>query len=269
MVNELLQTALQAAGAAAELLTPRLNQAQRTTEKGFLDVVTESDLAADQAIQAVIRQTYPDHFILSEESEIAKTVRSWRPDDRVWWCIDPIDGTSNFSRGLPSWGIEIAVGRGSDILVGVVVDVARRDVFAGGKGLGATLNGKPMHTKADISVQWALINTDWHTLPDKRRRQMLMVNEILPDVRSMRCWGTSALALAHIAAGYQDLYFKLDFNLWDVAGGLLLIQEAGGLVTCLDGSPWDIYSPNLLASGGGEFHQTIVARFAPYLQEPI
>ncbi len=267
MVQELLQTAVQAAQAAADWLQPKVNHAQIASEKGYLDIVTESDLAADAIIQGIIRQNHPDHFILSEESEIAKSIRTWRPDDRVWWCIDPIDGTTNFARGLPSWGIEIAVGKGKDILAGVVYDVARQDIFAAGKGLGATLNQQPIHTKSDITLQWSLINTDWHTLPEKRRRQMAMTHDLMPDVRSLRTWGTSALALAHIAAGYMDMYFKLDFNLWDVAGGVLLIQEAGGAVTCLDGSPWQIDSPNFLATGGGTFHQIIVERFAPYLAE--
>ncbi|NJL92913.1 MAG: hypothetical protein HC915_03920 [Anaerolineae bacterium] len=245
--QELLQTAVQAAHAAADLLRELATQPRQVHEKGYLDIVTDGDLAADQAIQGVILRDWPGHHLLSEEDEAARQ-GPWQPSDGYWWLVDPIDGTTNFARGLPSWSISIACGQGEQLLAGVVFDVARDDLYAAAQGSGATRNGDSIFTNQRAELAWAMCLNDYPVAAEIRAEMIGHMTRLLPQIRALRCWGTTALGLAHVAAGFADAYFHNGFHVWDVAAGVLLVQEAGGLVTGFDGTPWRLDMPTLLAS---------------------
>ena len=263
-VQELLKTALNAARAAGDILREMRFQPPQVSEKSHLNLVTDGDYAADEAIQGVIRAAFPDHLILSEESDLADDIDNWQPPPGVWWIIDPIDGTSNYARGLPSWSVSIAAGQGENLLAAAVYDVTRDDMFAAGRGLGATRNGQPIHTSEQNELERTMLSADWAVGEEYRLQIIRLVNVLLPKVRSLRCWGTSALALAHLAAGYLDCYLHVRLKPWDAAGGVLIVQEAGGTVTTIRGEAWHIRSPSVFASNG-MLHERLISMLAPEL----
>ena len=248
--------AVNAALAAGDILREKASESRQITAKGYLDIVTDADFASDAVIQKIITEAYPHHEILSEESEEGKHIDQWQPSSNIWWCIDPIDGTNNFSRGNPMWSISIAVAQGDELLAGVVYDPLHNQLYAAAKGQGATLNGDPIHV-SDYSLRWAMLGAEFPTHPQRRQRILSIMNHLVPHVRSFRAIGTTALAMAWIAAGYLDGYINQRFKPWDVAAGMLLIQEAGGVLSDLDGQPLQWKSPTLLASTP-TIHQDVV-----------
>jgi len=263
-VQNLLQTSLDAARAAGDVLREKSATAPEVFEKSYRNLVTDGDFAADKAIQGVIRAAFPDHLILSEESDLADDIDNWTPPDGFWWIIDPIDGTSNYARGMPSWSVSIAAGKGEDLLAAAVYDVTRDHLFSAGKGLGASLNGQPMKVSTQDEMARTMFSADWAVGEQYRLQILRLINVLMPKVRSLRCWGTSALALAHLAAGFLDCYVHVQLKPWDAAGGVLLIQEAGGTITDLRGETWQIRSPGIFASNG-VLHDTFIEMFAPEL----
>ncbi|HLA45276.1 MAG TPA: inositol monophosphatase family protein [Aggregatilineales bacterium] len=264
MIQELMETAMVAARAAGEVLREKVNQPRQITEKGYLDIVTDADLAADEVIQTIIRRAYPDHFILSEESEDGHHISEWKMPEGFWWAIDPLDGTTNFSRGVPLWSISVGVAYGSELRAAAVYDVNRNDLFSAGRGLGAFCNEKPITINTQTELRRSLISVDWPVAAEKRSLMLQFVNELLPHVRTLRCWGTSALAMAHVAAGYLDAYMQLGQKPWDVMAGSLLVMEAGGIVSDVDGRSFNLQRPSLLACSP-HLHPEITALIAPYL----
>jgi myo-inositol-1(or 4)-monophosphatase len=263
-VQNLLQTALDAARAAGDVLRQKSAAVPQVFEKSHLDLVTDGDFAADKAIQGVIRAAFPDHVIVSEESEQAKDIAGWTPPEGFWWIIDPIDGTSNYARGMPSWSVSIAAGKGQSLLASAVYDVLRDQLFSAGKGLGATLNGQSLRVSTQDEMERTLVGADWAVGAEYRLQILRLVNVLMPQVRSLRCWGTSALALAHLAAGYLDCYLHVRLKPWDAAGGVLMVQEAGGTISDIRGEAWHIRSSSIFASNG-ILHDTLVGMLAPEL----
>ncbi|MFP4320997.1 MAG: inositol monophosphatase family protein [Anaerolineales bacterium] len=262
----LQDVASQAARAGGKALLDRQFQQRDITSKGHLDIVTDADFAADAAIQQTIHHHFPEHTILSEESDAAAHIDTWRPpEDTYTWIIDPLDGTNNYARGNPSWSVSVAVARGGQILAGAVYDATRDHLFFASQGGGAWLNEKRLQVRA-TELEWAALAADWPTHPPYRRMQWDMLDQLMPEVRTLRCWGTTALALAHIAAGYLDVYLNRGFKIWDVAAGILLVQEAAGQVTRLDGSAWALHQRDLLATNG-YLHSTIQERIAPVVAD--
>lgn len=257
MSSHYMQIAEDAARAAAEVLRPAIKRPRQITSKGFRDIVTDADFAADDAIQQVIKGACPDDYILSEESEAAKDLKTWQPPEGFWWCIDPIDGTSNFARGIPSWSISIAVFKGTQPYAAAVYDVTRDDLFSGMVGAGAFRNGEPIKATTGIAFEWAMCSVDYPTATQDRQNIITVANTLLPQVRTIRTWGTSALALAHVAAGYLDAYINLTRKPWDIGAGILLAQVSGASVTALDGSPWTLDSQTLLVCNP-DLHPTFV-----------
>jgi myo-inositol-1(or 4)-monophosphatase len=260
--DDLLQAAKQAALAAAHAIQIQRQQPRQIISKGHLDIVTDADLAANEAILNLLHQQYPDHAILSEESEAAKALDLWQPGESIWWCIDPIDGTTNFARNSPLWSISIAAIQDGQVLAGVVYDPSRGDMFSASWGGGAFLNDQPIHS-TDTELQWAMISADWPVHPPKRQQMIQRVSQLLPHVRSLRSMGTTALALSHLAAGYLDAYLQGNFKAWDVAAGALILHEAGGVVSTLEGEAWTIFSPSLLGCSSPRLHAELLTYMQP------
>ncbi len=262
--DALRRIAAEAAHVAGQRLRDIQHEARDITRKGHLDIVTDADLTADRLIQQTIHAHRPDHAILSEESEAGAQIASWQPpQDGYYWIIDPLDGTNNYARGNPSWSVSVAVAYGGDLLAGAVYDPTRDDLYSAGRGVGAWCNDRALHVQP-TDLEWAALAADWPTHPPYRQLIWDMAETLIGDVRTLRCWGTTALALAHVAAGYLDIYLHRGFKIWDVAAGVLLIQEAGGRVTCWDGRAWGLTDREMLASNA-HLHDTALARIAPLL----
>lgn len=186
------------------------------------DIVTEADKASEQVIINNINRTYPQHAILSEEMGGNAIESDYR------WIIDPLDGTTNFSNGLPLFSVSIAVEYRGEVIVGVVYAPYLDEMFHAVKGGGAWLNGKPIAPSGKESLSHSVVTTGFPVDKDITTDNNLdNVSRVLPRVRGMRRLGSAAIDLCYVAAGFLDGYWEMNLHTWDVAAGQLIVQEAG------------------------------------------
>ena len=186
------------------------------------DIVTEADKASEQVIINNINRTYPQHAILSEEMGGNAIESDYR------WIIDPLDGTTNFSNGLPLFSVSIAVEYRGEVIVGVVYAPYLDEMFHAVKGGGAWLNGKPIAPSGKESLSHSVVTTGFPVDKDTTTDNNLdNVSRVLPRVRGMRRLGSAAIDLCYVAAGFLDGYWEMNLHTWDVAAGQLVVQEAG------------------------------------------
>ena len=240
----LLDTAIEAARAAGQEIIRRWPQERDVRSKGFRDIVTDADLAAQEALIAIIRARFPQHGILSEEG-LAPTNNA----DTVW-VLDPLDGTTNYARRLPSFSVSVAVARRDALIVGVVYDPLRDYIFCAERGAGATWNGQRLHVSQVDDLGQAVAGVDFAREPAIRSSQMATMVVCSERIRTFRSFGSAALGLCFVAAGWLDAYFHLSLAPWDVAAGALMVTEAGGALTSTDGKPWSYTQPRCLATNG-------------------
>ena len=250
--NELCQVAVQAATAAGDALRTLWNQPREIRNKGFRDLVTDADLAAQARIVALIQSRYSDHgFLTEEEAPDLPTIGSVR------WIIDPLDGTSNYSRQVPLFSVSVAAVDEQDRpLAGAIYDPMRSEGFAAAAGHGAfswnreSSEQRPLQISQEIEFIKTLVGFDWSRESASRDIILAQMAQIAPRVHTVRAIGSAALGLAWVAAGRMDAYFNMSLYHWDVAAGMLLIQEAGGRISDLRGEPWAPGGPGCLASNG-------------------
>lgn len=187
------------------------------------DIVTAADRACDTLIRDYITTHYPHHSILSEELGTLEGSEGWR------WVIDPIDGTTNFYSGIPFWAISIGVELNGVTQFGVVYMPYTDELFSAQKGLGATLNGNPIHVSTETKLSKCVVSTgfpiDKGTNPDNNLDNF---SGIMPLVRDMRRLGSSASDTCYVAAGFLDAYWELDLHEWDIKAASFIVEEAGG-----------------------------------------
>jgi myo-inositol-1(or 4)-monophosphatase len=244
LLNFTIQTPRDAGGD----LIDRLGRAQ-VSNKGDIDLVTEADLASEKLIIERIKSHYPRHAILAEESGVTAGVEAAGKSD--WkWIIDPLDGTTNYAHGYPCFCVSIAVERAGAIEIGVVYDPARDEMFAAERGQGATLNQRPMRVSTVDDLNTAMLCTGFpYNVRERPNFARDFVNFTM-SAQAVRRDGSAALDLAYLACGRFDGFWEDGLNAWDVAAGLLLIEEAGGRITNYQGAPLDIYTPKVLATNG-------------------
>jgi myo-inositol-1(or 4)-monophosphatase len=272
-IQELLETAISAARAAGSIIlahsgcsnqqiqddhtrTSSTTTATTTVKFNIKDVVTKYDQQAQAVIEEIIRAKYPTHAFLGEESVGAGAQASEQAlqdavSNSILWIADPIDGTANFASGLPLCGVTVAVVYNGSALIGVIYDPHRDEVFAAVQNQGTTLNGKPIHvTKSIQKCKDAIINAGCPADSNAfaaSMRGMLALNTACRGIRVVAC---SALTLSWIACGRLTAHFGYDLSSWDLASGALIIKEAGGVVTDIDGSPYKLETRNMLCSNG-------------------
>lgn len=241
----MLALAEEAARQAGEELRRRLSLPHTVTAKGLRDLVTEADVVAERLILERIRQRFPSHGIVSEESAPGLAF-----GNGIYWAVDPLDGTSNFARGLPLFSISLAALEEGRPVVGVVHEPMAHRTFRAWRGGGAWLDGAPAWVSRVDRVLSAMVGLDWGRAQEDRLKVLARVQRLGPDVGVFRTLGSAALGLAYVAAGWLDAYFHLALGPWDTAAGVLLVEEAGGRVTLVDGSPWTPEATSILASNG-------------------
>lgn len=245
----MLTFAVQIAREAGGILIDRLGRAQ-VSHKGTIDLVTEADLAAEELIIDRIRSHYPRHAILAEESGASAGITSISGDSDWKWIVDPLDGTTNYSHGYPCFCVSIAIERAGRIEIGVVYDPMRDEVFAAERGQGATLNGRPMRVSEVEDLNRAMLCTGFPYNVRERPDFARDFTNFTMSAQAVRRDGSAAIDLAYVACGRFDGFWEDGLNPWDIAAGILLIQEAGGRVTDFRDAPLDIYTPKVLASNG-------------------
>jgi myo-inositol-1(or 4)-monophosphatase len=257
-----LETALEAAQAAGDVLRRMFPETREVKSKGLRDVVTDADFAAQRVILEVITARFPDHAILSEEGrqDIDLTAPGYT------WVIDPLDGTTNYSRRFPYFSVSIGLAERGELRVGVVHDPLRRETFFAEKGQGAFVRGeteppRPLQVSAIRDLAQAVIGVDWPRDPAARQRVVEAAGRVGAAGRTLRSLGTAALALAQVASGELDAYYHLTLFPWDVAGGALLVQEAGGQLSTPAGAPWRLDGQGVAASNG-HIHAPLVETLA-------
>lgn len=221
--------------AAGELARQKFTETHHVHEKGFRDIVTDVDLASQHLIMDAVQERFPEHGFLAEEEDAVPTA-----DHAVQWIIDPIDGTTNYSRQIPTFCISVAVAVRGQVVAGAVYAPMQDELFSAALGHGCTLNGRTVTVSAAQSVGEAVVSLDWCHDPQERAATLRTLQGFGQEARSIRGIGSAALALAWIAAGRLDAYFNLHLYPWDVAAGGLLVTEAGGRITDVAGQPMSL-----------------------------
>jgi myo-inositol-1(or 4)-monophosphatase len=242
--DEFLQTAIEAARTAGQIMDEQLHQAHQVRNKGPRDLVTEVDVMSEAAIVRILSTSFPDHDILTEETA-APPRRS-----RYRWVIDPLDGTTNYAHGYPVFSTSIALTLDDEPIVGVVYEPLRDWLFHARRGDGAYLNDERLHVSAVDQLGQALITLDWSNNLGTQATVIAAVGRLTGHVTTMRVAGSAALAPCYVAAGWCEGYFHLELKPWDAAAAVLIVREAGGRATTLDGRPWRLDDPACLVSNG-------------------
>jgi myo-inositol-1(or 4)-monophosphatase len=217
-------------------------------EKGHADLVTQADLGSQKAVREYLLGRFPSHDFLGEEEAGSKAKPPLTAPPT--WVVDPLDGTTNYVHDLPAYCVSVGLWAAGDILVGAIYDPRQDELFAAAKGRGATLNGKPLRTSTTDTLADALVAVGFPTDIPSQKRSLASWSTFAVQTRSLRRTGSTALNLAYVAAGRFDAYWCLKNYAWDVVAGALLITEAGGVMTNVDGSPFDPFTPDGAGSNG-------------------
>jgi myo-inositol-1(or 4)-monophosphatase len=245
----MLNIALRAARKAGEMLVRASDQLDtlRVDEKKQNDFVTEVDRAAEREIVSQLRRAYPDHAFLGEEGGA-----SGNADAEYRWIIDPLDGTTNFVRGIPHYAISIACEYRGQIEHALVLDPVRREEFLASRGRGAQLNGRRIRISNRKGMEGSLIGTG---IPFQSRSEPHIpayarsLEAVAARTAGVRRAGAAALDLAYVAAGRLDGFWEIGLQPWDIAAGVLLVREAGGLVSDFNGGNDYMQSGNIVCGG--------------------
>ena len=242
----LKSTLLKAATEAGMLIKERINGKFSIEKKsGPNDLVTEVDKASEALIMNIIRESFPDHFILSEEIGEIKMDSSYK------WIIDPIDGTVNFANGIPLCCVSIGVEKDGEMILGAVYNPMMDEFFFAEKGAGAFLNEKPIRVSNQTQVLHSCLVTGFpYTYLDMENGPLDIFARLVRKGIPVRRLGSAAIDLCWVAAGRFDGYYEHKLNAWDSAAGFLLVEEAGGKVTDFKGDPYSPYQPQLVATNG-------------------
>jgi myo-inositol-1(or 4)-monophosphatase len=244
MNKHVLRTAIEATHQAGKVIAERYPAERSVTVKGYRDIVTEVDTAAESIIIDLIGERFPNHAILSEEAGGAAIGAG------ITWVIDPLDGTTNYARRVPFSCTSVGVLEDGEPLAGAIYDPLRDQTFAAERGKGATLNGEPIHASSASPLSHTVLALDWGHSDAVRTQALDLLLHIAPRCGTVRALGSAALALAYVATGWLDGYFNLALKPWDTAAGMLIIAEAGGRCTTLHGEPHRVDTPACLATNG-------------------
>ncbi len=240
---------------AGKILLSFLNTRYRVSEKPGLGYVGEADLASEKYIIGQIISRFPGSRILAEESGL-----TGREDQApLTWIVDPLDGTTNFLHGFPFFSVSIAVMEGNTLTAGAVYDPFHDELYAAARGKGAMLNGEPIHVSETASFKDSLLITGfYYHQGEKLTQQVERFRRIQEKTLSVRRLGSAALDLCYVASGRADGFWEDGLSSWDMAAGVLLVQEAGGRFTDRFGGPGDIFGPTV-ACTNGRIHADLLA----------
>lgn len=242
----LKETLLKAAEEAGGIMKAYFHGAFRVSSKSTInDLVTEVDKLSEEAIVKLIRQTYPDHYILSEEA--GKMVQ----DSDYKWIIDPIDGTVNYARGVPICCVSIGLEKQGKMLMGAVYNPFLDELFFAERGAGALLNGSKISVSGNDDIQSAFLVTGFpYRWEEIKNDPMKVFSYYVKEGLPVRRLGSAAIDLCWVACGRFDGFWEHNLNAWDSAAGYLIVEEAGGRVTDFDGHAYSPYQKELVATNG-------------------
>jgi myo-inositol-1(or 4)-monophosphatase len=241
----LLATAIEAVVRAGERQMARFETALHVAKKGAIDLVTEVDLEIERSFRALVAERFPDHDVLAEELGGGPTGATHR------WVFDPLDGTTNFAHGIPIFCASLALEIDGEAVAAAVYDPNRRELFTAEKGVGAWLNGRRLATTTTSAVIESVLVTGFpYDVHEHAERFLEVFGRVLRRARAVRRLGSAAIDLCWVAAGRMDAFWEEKLQIWDTRAGALIVEEAGGRVTGLDGAPWRPADGHILASNG-------------------
>jgi len=244
MSNQFLEVAIGTAKEAGGVLLSEFGRPAEITRKGELDFVTQADRQSEQLIVSRLQRCFPKHTILSEEGAGQDTGARYR------WIVDPLDGTTNFVHGYPCFAVSIALEEAGELLVGVVYQPITRELFTGSRGEGAYLNKARIHVSGVDHLSASLVATGFPSLKRTPNPNIDYYWNFALRSQGMRRDGSAALDLASVACGRFDGFWEFGLHSWDTAAGVLLVREAGGVVTNFAGQPYGPGDYEILASNG-------------------
>lgn len=261
----MLNIAVRAARAAGNLIVRNMNQldALSVSDKGRNEFVSEVDRMAEAEIIRVVRRHYPEHAILAEES-------GEHAGDEATWIIDPLDGTTNYLHGFPQFSVSIGIRLRGRLEHGVVYDPLRQELFTATRGQGATVDGRRIRVSARKSLEGALIGTGFPYRDNLAYigEYLEMMRAVMENTAGLRRPGSAALDLAYVAAGRLDGFWELGLHAWDMAAGALLIREAGGRISDLNGGDGYLQSGNVIA-GTPKVYAALSKLITPLIPGPL
>jgi len=263
-MHPLLNIAVSAARKAGSLIVRAMERGGtlQVDSKGYNDFVSEVDRRAEREIIQVIHKAHPDHAILAEESG------EHGGGDSIW-IVDPLDGTTNFLHGFPQFAVSIALQHKQRLEVAVVYDPLRDELFGAVRGAGAQLNGRRLRVSKAKALEGALLGTGFPFRDQTYVNAYLgMFKTLLPRAAGIRRAGSAALDLAYVAAGRLDGFWEIGLKPWDMAAGVLLIQEAGGVVGDFRGGQTFFANGNVV-TGNPKIYEALVAAIQPYVTQAL
>jgi len=263
-MNPTLNIAVRAARSAGNVIIRNLGKLDTLAihTKDRNDFVTEVDRQAEQEIIYILRKAFPNHGILAEESGLQE-------GDEYQWIIDPLDGTTNFLHGFPQFAVSIAMRHKGRLEHGVIYDPLRQEIFSASRGDGAMLNDQRIRVTKRKTLEGSLLGTGFPFKSQQHLEVYLeMFRALFPQTAGVRRAGSAALDLAYVAAGRLDGFWEIGLSIWDMAAGVLLIQEAGGLSGDFSGGHDHLDSGNIVA-GNPKLFAEILKTIRPYVPEEL
>lgn len=250
----LIELAKRAAKRAGSVLVEMYQRPMDVHVKGERDIVTAADMAAERVVMEEILAGCPDAWIISEETHSKRLADA----DRPTWYIDPLDGTTNYARGFPSFSVSVAMARRGALVCGAVYDPLHDHLFWAERGGGAWLNDRRLQVSDRQHLIDGILLLDWPRDQVIRQQSARALATLVPLTEAVRSTGSAALSLCYLAAGWADVYFQYTLMPWDVAAGVLVIEEAGGRVSGISGQPYALEQPDWLATNG-RLHDAVLA----------
>lgn len=264
MQQPMLNIAVRAARAAGDILLRSADKAAHLAieNKGKNDFATEIDRFCEREIISIIKSAYPDHSILAEES-------GQHDGNEYQWIIDPLDGTTNFIHGFPQYAVSIALKHKGRLEIGVVFDPLRDELFTAKRGGGAMLNNRRLRVSNLTNMRGALIGTGFpFKVPHHLDAYLEMFRAITLETAGIRRAGSAALDLAYLAAGRLDGFWEIELKEWDMAAGILLVKEAGGVATDFSFNDGYLESGNVIAASP-RMHQLMYQLIEPHVTSAL
>ncbi|MFY9556686.1 MAG: inositol monophosphatase family protein [Blastocatellia bacterium] len=241
----MLNFAIRVARDAGALLRNRMGTTIDIDHKGSIDLVTDVDLASEKLIREAISTHYPRHEILAEEGGLSESNSEYR------WIVDPLDGTTNYAHGYPVFCVSIALECRGEVVLGVVYDPMRDELFAAERGAGASLNSRQIRVSKIDDLMQGMLSTGFpYDIKTSKLTNLEHWSNFALSAQALRRDGAAALDLCSVACGRFDGFWELNLSPWDTAAGALIVQEAGGRVTNFSGKSFSNYEPEIVASNG-------------------
>ena len=260
MIDTIFQTANSAIEKATYVVMEAYNLPKITEYKGKTDLVTKTDRQSENIIISEIQKVFPKHGIIAEESNRINAESEYQ------WIIDPLDGTTNFVHGYPSFGISIGVMNNDEYICGIVKELPANHTYSAIRGKGASCDGKQIYVSDVGALDQSLLVTGFgYEHSEKWSTNIELFKQLTDTTQGVRRLGAAAIDLCHVACGKVDGYWEFDIKPWDTTAGVLIVQEAGGKVTKMDGSKYSIHNPQILATNA-KIHSEMLTITKPAIE---